>query len=158
MVEMSFRAAKHAPGESEVRRVGASHRLLGNARMTGISRLNIRFFVLLMCMSGCKRDRAVGGFYPRIQIGPDATMQPQGERSLYQPPLPSFFHYFKGATSASATHFVRASQSAPAHIAFYLEGDLETGRQLSYCGATSATSRLRRPASTIDPSMSTSTR
>jgi hypothetical protein len=96
--------------------------------MKEISRLNVTLFALLMCMSGCKPDHAKNGFYTGIQIGPDETMQPKGDRSLSQPSQLSFFDYFRGAYVASATHFVRSSQLAPPLKAFYLEGDQENGR------------------------------
>lgn len=98
------------------------------AEVSEIFRFNIALFALLMCMSGCKPDYAGSGFYTRIAIGPDETMQPEGERSLSQPSQLSFFYYLRGAYLASATHFVRNSQSAPPHIAFYLESDLENGK------------------------------
>jgi hypothetical protein len=96
--------------------------------MKEVSRLNVTLLALLMCMSGCEPDHAGNGFYTRIQIGPDETMQPKGERSLFQPSQLSFFQYFRGAYLASATHFVRSSQFAPPHIAFYLESNLENGK------------------------------
>ena len=70
---------------------------------------------------GCGRNGPQNGFYPRIRIGPDGTILPEGQRTLYQPAESNSFDYFRGSSVLSIEHRVRPVQGAPAQKAFYLE-------------------------------------
>lgn len=70
---------------------------------------------------GCGPNGPQNGFYPRIRIGPDGTILPEGQRTLYQPAELSSFDYFRGGSVLSIEHRVRPVQGDPAQKAFYLE-------------------------------------
>ena len=77
--------------------------------------------VLVFLLCGCGPHGARNGFYQGIQIGPDGTITPEGQRTLFEPLGPGFFDYFRGSFVISIEHRVRPVQSAPALNAFYLE-------------------------------------